>query len=59
MILIVSMNVTVFKTCAKHGGKLLTLTDQASFKFIRGYAILHRLPDILLGLNMTTNIPAK
>ena len=46
--------------CAGHGGKLLTIQDQASFKFIRGYSILHKLTNsILLGLNMTTNIPEK
>ena len=42
--------------CAERGGQLLNLYEQASYQFIRAYASYYALPDLILGLNLSTNI---
>lgn len=42
--------------CAERGGQLLNLHDQASYQFIRAYSNYYSLSDLLLGLNLSTNI---
>jgi len=51
--------VNAAKTCAMHGGQLINLFDQATYQFIRAYAVYNALPDMFLGLNLTTNISSR
>ena len=44
--------------CAERGGQLLNIYEQATYQFIKAYASYYSLPDIFLGLNLSTNITA-
>jgi hypothetical protein len=45
--------------CAKRGGQLINIYDQATYQFIRSFATYNSIPNILLGLNLTTNLPNR
>ena len=45
--------------CAMHGGQLINIYDQATYQFIRAYSSYFSFPNILLGLNLTTNITSR
>ena len=47
------------ETCAEHGGQLINILEQATYQFIRAYSAYYAIPDIFLGLNMTTNISTR
>jgi hypothetical protein len=47
------------QTCAEHGGQLINVYDRATYQFIRAYSFYYSIPDIFLGLNLTTNISTR
>jgi hypothetical protein len=47
------------QTCAEHGGQLINVYERATYQFIRAYSFYYSIPDLFLGLNLTTNISTR
>jgi Lectin C-type domain len=47
------------EACAEHGGQLVNFYERATYQFIRAYSLYYSIPDIFLGLNLTTNISTR
>ena len=45
--------------CAEHGGQLINIYEQATYQFIRAYSLYSAIPDMFLGINMTTNLSSR